>query len=128
MGRKPELDAFLVTAFSPELRDDAFLDELVLENVTIRGVRLSMLFMQGIEMAMFANDACGAPIPFQMCFPGCSSTESFSTRTSPGQQGAKCPRSVWGTHRYRSPGGADAISNNGRSRLLPPARGTAWTG
>jgi len=67
--RKPELDAFLVTAFSPELRDDAFLDELVLENVTIRGVRLSVLFMQGIEMAMFANDACGAPIPFQMCLP-----------------------------------------------------------
>merc|ERR1711974_371829 len=67
--RKPELDAFLVTAFSPELRDDAFLDELVLENVTIRGVRLSVLFMQGIEMAMFANDACGAPIPFQVCLP-----------------------------------------------------------
>ena len=48
------------------MRDDAFLDELVLENVTIRGVRLSVLFMQGIEMAMFANDACGAPIPFQV--------------------------------------------------------------
>merc|ERR1712029_48696 len=67
--RKPELDAFLVTAFSPELRDDAFLDGLTLENVTMRGVRLSVLFMQGIEMAMFANDACGAPIPFQMCLP-----------------------------------------------------------
>jgi len=67
--RKPELDAFLVTAFSPELRDDAFLDDLTLENVTMRGVRLSVLFMQGIEMAMFANDACGAPIPFQMCLP-----------------------------------------------------------
>merc|ERR1712142_93102 len=64
-----ELDAFLVTAFSPELRDDAFLDDLTLENVTMRGVRLSVLFMQGIEMAMFANDACGAPIPFQMCLP-----------------------------------------------------------
>jgi len=35
----------------------------------MRGVRLSVLFMQGIEMAMFANDACGAPIPFQMCLP-----------------------------------------------------------
>ena len=44
--RKPELDAFLVTAFSPELRDDAFLDDLTLENITMRGVRLSVLFMQ----------------------------------------------------------------------------------
>jgi len=67
--RKPELDAFLVTAFSPELRNDALLDDLTLENVTMRGVRLGVLFMQGIEMALFANDACGAPIPFQMCLP-----------------------------------------------------------
>ena len=44
--RKPELDAFLVTAFSPELRDDAFLDDLTLEAVTMRGVRLGVLFMQ----------------------------------------------------------------------------------
>ena len=44
--RKPELDAFLVTAYSPELRNDAFLDELSLDSVTTRGVRLGVLFMQ----------------------------------------------------------------------------------
>ena len=67
--RKPELDAFLATALAPELRDQQFLDDLTLEVVTLRGVKLGTLFMQGIEMALLANDACGAPIPLQMCLP-----------------------------------------------------------
>ncbi len=67
--RKPELDAFLATAMSPELRNVAFLAEMRLEMVTIRGVHLAALFMQGIEMALLANDACGCPIPVQMCLP-----------------------------------------------------------
>ena len=30
-----------------------------------------MLFfiVQGVEMAIMANDACGAPIPFEICLP-----------------------------------------------------------
>ena len=67
--RKPELDAFLATALAPELRDQQFLDDLTLEVVTLRGVKLGTLFMQGVEMALMANDACGAPVPLQMCLP-----------------------------------------------------------
>ena len=67
--RKPELDAFLATAMSPELRNVAYLAEMKLEMVTIRGVHLAALFMQGIEMALMANDACGSPIPIQVCLP-----------------------------------------------------------
>lgn len=67
--RKPELDAFLATAFSPELADVNYLADMKLEMVTIRGVQLATLFMQGIEMAILANDACGAPIPLGLCLP-----------------------------------------------------------
>ena len=67
--RKPELDAFIATALAPELRDQQFLDDLTLEVVTLRGVKLGTLFMQGVEMALLANDACGAPVPLQMCLP-----------------------------------------------------------
>ena len=34
-----------------------------------RGVQLASLFMQGVENALLANDACGAPIPWLMCCP-----------------------------------------------------------
>merc|ERR1711860_115641 len=37
--------------------------------VTIRGVHLASLFMQGVEMALMANDACGSPIAVQLCMP-----------------------------------------------------------
>ena len=37
--------------------------------MTLRGVKLGTLFMQGVEMALMANDACGAPVPLQMCLP-----------------------------------------------------------
>jgi len=37
--------------------------------VSSRGVQLAALFMQGVEMALLANDACGAPIPWLMCCP-----------------------------------------------------------
>ncbi|KAJ4439650.1 hypothetical protein ANN_07778 [Periplaneta americana] len=37
--------------------------------VTSRGVQLAALFMQGVETALLANDACGAPIPWLMCCP-----------------------------------------------------------
>ena len=67
--RKPELDAFLVTAVSPELMDTEYLAKMKLDLVTSRGVQLAALFMEGVEMALFANDACGAPVPFLMSCP-----------------------------------------------------------
>ena len=67
--RKPELDAFLVTAFSPELGDAEYLAKMKLDLVTPRGVQLASLFMAGLEMALLANDACGAPVPFPMTAP-----------------------------------------------------------
>lgn len=30
---------------------------------------MAALFMQGVEMALLANDACGAPLPWLMCCP-----------------------------------------------------------
>ena len=67
--RKPELDAFLVTACSPELMDTEYLAKMKMDLVTSRGVQLAALFMEGVEMALFANDACGAPVPFLMSCP-----------------------------------------------------------
>lgn len=37
--------------------------------VTSRGVQLASLFMKGVDMALLANDACGAPLPWLMCSP-----------------------------------------------------------
>ncbi|KAH0630106.1 hypothetical protein JD844_012744 [Phrynosoma platyrhinos] len=34
-----------------------------------RGIQLSALFMSGVDMALFANDACGQPIPWEHCCP-----------------------------------------------------------
>ncbi|XP_066992640.1 constitutive coactivator of PPAR-gamma-like protein 1 homolog [Anabrus simplex] len=67
--RKPELDAFIAQAFSPELMNAHYLQELQLSLVSSRGVQLAALFMQGVETALLANDACGAPIPWLMCCP-----------------------------------------------------------
>ena len=44
--RKPELDALLVTAFSPELRNPKYLAELKLDVVTVRGVQIATMVMQ----------------------------------------------------------------------------------
>ncbi|KAK3851415.1 hypothetical protein Pcinc_041934 [Petrolisthes cinctipes] len=67
--RKQELDAFLVTAFSPDLTNAHYLQDLQLPLVTGRGSQLAALFMTGVETALFANDACGAPVPWLMCCP-----------------------------------------------------------
>lgn len=40
-----------------------------IKTLTPRGIHLAQLFMQGVEHAFFANDACGAPIPWVMCCP-----------------------------------------------------------
>ncbi|XP_063230763.1 constitutive coactivator of PPAR-gamma-like protein 1 homolog isoform X2 [Bacillus rossius redtenbacheri] len=67
--RKPELDAFIVQAFSPELMNAQYLQELQVQVINSRGVQLAALFMAGVETALLANDACGAPVPWLMCCP-----------------------------------------------------------
>lgn len=46
-----------------------FLSSSQLPLVTARGAQLAALFMLGVETALFANDACGAPVPWLMCCP-----------------------------------------------------------
>ncbi|KAL3267989.1 hypothetical protein HHI36_007123 [Cryptolaemus montrouzieri] len=67
--RPQELDAFLCQAFSTDLMNAQYLQELTLNVVTSRGIQLAALFMEGVEMALLANDACGAPLPWLMCCP-----------------------------------------------------------
>jgi len=67
--RKPELDAFIAQALSPKLTDSQYLQDLQLPSVSARGVQLANLFMQGVDTVLFANDACGAPVPWLMCCP-----------------------------------------------------------
>lgn len=40
-----------------------------LPGVHLRGVYLATLFMQGVETASLANDACGVPLPWVMTNP-----------------------------------------------------------
>lgn len=64
-----ELDAFLAMSVSPLLHDVQTMQDLKLPNVLPRGIHLASLFMSGVETAVFANDVCGAPIPWNMCLP-----------------------------------------------------------
>jgi hypothetical protein len=64
-----ELDAFLVTAFSSQLGNVEYTQEMVLPGVYLRGVFLATLFMQGVETAQLANDACGVPLPWNLTNP-----------------------------------------------------------
>ncbi|CAK6972649.1 constitutive coactivator of PPAR-gamma-like protein 1 homolog isoform X2 [Scomber scombrus] len=67
--RRNELDAFLAQALSPKLYEPDQLQELKIDNLDSRGVQLAALFMSGVDMALFANDACGQPIPWEHCCP-----------------------------------------------------------
>lgn len=67
--QRQELDAFLAMAVSPLLHDIQIMQDLKLPSINNRGVHLASLFMAGIETAIFANDICGAPIPWTMCCP-----------------------------------------------------------
>jgi hypothetical protein len=40
-----------------------------LPSIQPRGIHLGTLFMSGVEAAIYANDVCGAPIPWSMCCP-----------------------------------------------------------
>ncbi|XP_062320138.1 constitutive coactivator of PPAR-gamma-like protein 1 homolog isoform X2 [Osmerus eperlanus] len=67
--RRNELDAFLAQALSPKLYEPDQLQELKIDNLDPRGIQLSALFMSGVDMALFANDVCGQPIPWEHCCP-----------------------------------------------------------
>lgn len=58
-----ELDAFLATAFSPQLVNVDYTQEMVLPGVYLRGVFLATLFMQGVETAQLANDGKFQKLP-----------------------------------------------------------------
>ncbi|XP_043935224.1 constitutive coactivator of PPAR-gamma-like protein 2, partial [Protopterus annectens] len=64
-----ELDAFLAQAVSPQLYEPDQLQELKIEKLDPRGIQLAALFMYGVDAALFANDACGQPIPWEHCCP-----------------------------------------------------------
>ncbi|KAI4878338.1 hypothetical protein NFI96_033693 [Prochilodus magdalenae] len=67
--RRNELDAFLAQALSPKLYEPDQLQELKIDNLDPRDVQLAALFMSGVDMALFANDVCGQPIPWEHCCP-----------------------------------------------------------
>lgn len=51
------------------IRKKKIMFALQLPNVLPRGIHLASLLMSGVETAVFANDVCGAPIPWNMCLP-----------------------------------------------------------
>lgn len=67
--RRNELDAFLAQALSPKLYEPEQLQELKIDSLDPRGIQLAALFMSGVDMALFANDACGQPVPWEHCCP-----------------------------------------------------------
>ena len=67
-----ELDAFLAQALSPHLTTEcnaANLREIKVKRVELRGIQLASIFMRGVETAIFANDACAVPIPWELVCP-----------------------------------------------------------
>lgn len=39
------------------------------EKVDNRGVQLAAIFMAGVDTALFINDVCGQPLPWEHCCP-----------------------------------------------------------
>ncbi|XP_057574202.1 constitutive coactivator of PPAR-gamma-like protein 2 isoform X3 [Hippopotamus amphibius kiboko] len=64
-----ELDTFLAQAVSTQLYEPDQLQELKIEKLDARGIQLAALFMSGVDTALFANDACGQPVPWEHCCP-----------------------------------------------------------
>lgn len=67
-----ELDAFLAQALSPHLTTEcnaSNLREIKLKRVDARAVQLASIFMRGVQAAIFANDACAVPIPWELVCP-----------------------------------------------------------
>ncbi|XP_031421504.1 constitutive coactivator of PPAR-gamma-like protein 2 [Clupea harengus] len=67
--QRHELDAFLSQAVSNQLYEPDQLQELKVEKVDNRGVQLASLFMSGVDTALFVNDVCGQPLPWEHCCP-----------------------------------------------------------
>uniref|UniRef100_A0A3Q3IN84 Family with sequence similarity 120C n=1 Tax=Monopterus albus TaxID=43700 RepID=A0A3Q3IN84_MONAL len=67
--QRHELDAFLAQAVSSQLYEPDQLQELKVEKVDSRGVQLAALFMAGVDTALFINDVCGQPLPWEHCCP-----------------------------------------------------------
>lgn len=67
--RRNELDAFLAQALSPKLYQPEQQQELKIDCLDPRGIQLAALFLSGVDMALFANDACGQPVPWEHCCP-----------------------------------------------------------
>ena len=70
--RAQELEAFLAQSLSPHLTTDCNvtnLSQIKVSKVDVRGVNLATIFMRGVETAIFANDACGSPIPWDLVCP-----------------------------------------------------------
>lgn len=67
-----ELEAFLAQALSPQLTTECNvtnLSQIKVSKLDVRGVTLATIFMRGVEAAIFANDACGSPIPWDLVCP-----------------------------------------------------------
>ena len=67
-----ELDAFLAQSLSPHLTTEcnaSNLREIKLQRVDARAVQLASIFMRGVQAAIFANDACAVPIPWELVCP-----------------------------------------------------------
>ncbi|CAB4032588.1 Hypothetical predicted protein [Paramuricea clavata] len=70
--RAQELEAFLAQALSPHLTTECNvtnLSQIKVNKVDVRGVNLATVFMRGVETAIFANDSCGSPIPWDLVCP-----------------------------------------------------------
>ncbi|CAL8093948.1 unnamed protein product [Orchesella dallaii] len=67
--RKCELEAYIAQAFIQDMTDPTIAQDIEVTNLSMRGIHLSHLFMEGCEMALLANDACGAPIPYMLFCP-----------------------------------------------------------
>ncbi|KAA0706973.1 Constitutive coactivator of PPAR-gamma-like protein 2 [Triplophysa tibetana] len=67
--QRHELDAFLAQAVSNQLYEPDQLQELKASHVDNRGVQLASLFMSGVDTALFVNDVCGQPLPWDHCCP-----------------------------------------------------------
>uniref|UniRef100_H2XQB3 Constitutive coactivator of peroxisome proliferator-activated receptor gamma n=1 Tax=Ciona intestinalis TaxID=7719 RepID=H2XQB3_CIOIN len=62
-----EIDAFLATSVSVLLFDPY--EEKEAPHLTPRGIELASMFMRGVDMVLFANSACGEPIPAKYAAP-----------------------------------------------------------
>ncbi|XP_065673474.1 constitutive coactivator of PPAR-gamma-like protein 1 homolog isoform X3 [Hydra vulgaris] len=69
---KHDIDAFLAQSLSSHLTIDHNVQHLAtirLNVIDARCIQLAAIFMKGVEDAVLANDACGSPLPWELCCP-----------------------------------------------------------